>query len=163
MNKPKHSDYCTHIKNPEDRDILKRKLFDVNLRLMESSPEYAKIVKACADYILWNQVTEKEGYTKPRGFSGANAGIPFNIIAVGGEVMINPRIVDWSPGNYTTAESNCGSLTLPDPILIRRHSRVEVTYIKPSGHGPIRRFGYFPTVQHEVDHNNGILITDRTP
>lgn len=112
---------------------------------------------------------EKEGYKKPHGYSGANAGIPFNIIALAnGDIMVNPRYVPHEVplGAYVKIKSNCGSLLLEKPIEINRFGRITVKYIdynsminlKPI---EVSKTGFLPTVQHEVDHNYGILITDR--
>jgi peptide deformylase len=112
------------------------------------------------------------GYKKPHGMSGANCAIPFNIIAYMENrdkknekciVMINPRIISYF-GNEIISESNCGSLTLENPIKIRRAEEILIRYFDTSG---IERDRYINresgslTIQHEVDHNNGILITDR--
>lgn len=154
----RHEDYCTHVNHPEDMDILTRKVFDVNMRLYKTSNEYRAIVLKCAYYIRWNAQTEKEGYKKPHGFSGANAGIPFNIIATTDEVMINPKII--SSTGTREGLSNCGSLTLSKPIKIRRHSNITVEYFNLAG--VLQTItGYLPTVQHEIEHNLGVLITDR--
>lgn len=160
-----HKDCCTLLKNKEDRDILTRKLFDVNLRLSVASPSYNSLVVECCEYIRYLATHERPGYKKPHGFSGANAGIPFNIIALAnGDVMINPRIALHK--GVKVSSSNCGSLLLDQPIEINRYEFVIVEYIgydsfidrKPE---IVRVEGYLPTVQHEIDHNNGILITDR--
>lgn len=156
----KHLDVCTHIKFDFDIDILKRKNFDVNLRLIQSSPAYRNIIHSCCDYILTLATSTREGYRKPRGFSGANAGIPFNIIATAkGLVMINPHIIYASAAMREQA-SNCGSLTLETDIIVARHACVRIEYWDREGnHQEI--VGYLPTEQHEIDHNLGILITDR--
>ena len=159
----KHSDVCTHISNPEDVDILTRKLFDVNLRLYETSEQYRDIVTDCCDYIHWAATTTREGYKTPHGFSAANGGIPFNIIAIAdGDVIINPEIAGFSGERLSM--SNCGSLTLDKPIKIRRYAQVTVQGWTQDIDGtlvPYSKTGYLPTHQHEIDHNNGVLITDR--
>jgi hypothetical protein len=156
--KPLHLDYCTHMNNPVDRDILTRPLFDVNMRLFQTSATYNEIVQQCCAYLVWCSTTEKEGYKKPHGFSGANAGIPFNIIAVGDEAMINPKIVSMK--GRKIGLSNCGSLTLEQPIKIWRWEEVTIEYFDTKGSAKTKK-GYYPTEQHEIDHNNGILITQR--
>jgi peptide deformylase len=104
-------------------------------------------------------MTTVEGYKKPHGFSGANAGIPFRIIALAdGTVMINPHFIHASGRKESI--SNCGSLTLKEPIKIYRFSRVVVCYVDMEGNFQ-QVEGYLPTVQHEIDHCNGILITER--
>lgn len=155
----KHSDYFTLLSNPDDRDILTRPLFDVNLRLLQTSEQYRNIVEAAADYILWAAQTEKIGYKKPHGCSGANVGIPFNIIATPTEVMLNPHILTAS--GEVIGESNCGSLLLEKPIRIKRFAQIKFEYWDMENLTRHERVGYYPTIQHEIDHNLGILITDR--
>lgn len=158
--KLKHEDVCTLLRNKEDRDILTRKLFDVNMRLYKTSLGYREIVMSVAAYICNLAMTKREGYKKPHGFSGANAGIPFNIIAVAdGTIILNPKIVDRSK-ETRISESNCGSLLLDKPIKIRRYANVHVTGFNIHG-DPVSYRGYLPTMQHEIDHNNGTLITHR--
>lgn len=162
----KHLNYCTHISNPEDKDILTRQLFDVNMRLFETSPEYRKIIIDICLYLRFCSETEEEGYKKPHGWSGANAGIPFNIIAVnrGGftNIMINPVITKYY-GKEIEVQSNCGSLTLEKPASVLRAEFIDVEYFTIAGNKKIekridRNKGGF-TIQHEVQHNRGILIT----
>lgn len=159
----RHEDYCTFFSNQEDKDILTRKLFDVNIRLFYSSTGYRNLIKLTHDYLKWCAQTEKSGYKKPHGYSGANAGIPFNIIALAnGIVMINPHLIKVS--GRKEGLSNCGSLVLEKPIKIWRHEHVTVRYYELTSFYSLKECnisGYLPTVQHEIDHNNGILITDR--
>jgi len=155
-----HSDVTTHWKNEEDVDILTRKNFDVNMRLFKTSPRYRLVIVRCAEYIRECATTERPGYKKPRGFSGANAGIPFRIIALrDGTVMLNPKITEWSI-EKKTSQSNCGSLTLDKPISVQRNKEISGTYYDLDGKKKTFQ-GYLPTVQHEIDHCDGILITDR--
>lgn len=162
-----HANYCTHIKHPEDRDVLTRRLFDVNMRLFETSPEYRKIVLEVCKYIRLCSETEKAGYKKPHGWSGANAGIPFNIIGVNRngvcDIMINPKILK-SYGEKIKSQSNCGSLTLEKSIEIERDEFVEIEYFTVSGAKIKKHVGRGEagfTIQHEVEHNLGILIPDK--
>ena len=127
------------------------------------SPQYYHIIEGISGYIKMLATTEREGYKKPHGFSGANAGIPLNIIALAdGEVMLNPKILDHHLDTLGTVitESNCGSLMLDRPISIRRYAGITFEFYDVYGKRHIKS-GFYPTVQHEIDHNNGILITDR--
>lgn len=163
-----HKDYITHIDNLADRDVLTRKLFDVNMRLFSTSPEYKQLVLQVCSYIADLLANPCEGYTKPKGMSGANIGVPFNIIGIATadkpQVMINPRITR-TYGSMVSASSNCGSLTLPAPITIKRHEFIDVEYYDTEGSKHILKkvgrehHGF--TIAHEVDHNLGLLITDR--
>lgn len=89
----------------------------------------------------------------------ANAGIPFNIIANTDEAMLNPHIL-YRSSDLIESMSNCGSLLLPEPIKIYRAKQITFEFWDLS---LVRyeRTGYYPTIQHEIDHNNGILILDR--
>lgn len=168
----KVENYITHIDNPADEPYLKSTLFDVNMRLFNNNPTYRRIVQGCCNYLAKLASTTMEGYKKPHGMSGANIGIPFNIIAIVKnrnratervDVMINPYIVDRS-AEITLAMSNCGSIRLPEPVPVFRNNEVTVEWYDINGVLNTATFtreeGAF-TIQHEVDHNNGILITDR--
>ena len=77
--------------------------------------------------------------------------------------MINPTIISKST-EKEPGYSNCGSLTLDQPILVWRPSSVEVDWYDEEGKHHRKSFnrkqeGF--TIQHEIDHNLGILITDR--
>jgi hypothetical protein len=154
----KHEDYCTLLKNDEDKPYLTSKFLDVNMRLFGSSEGYKHVVTQAAVYIFWNARTTKDGYKKPHGYSGANAGIPWNIIATPEEVMLNPHILEAD--GITYSQSNCGSLVLDKPIDIWRYKKITFEFWDLDGNRH-ERTGYYPTIQHEIDHNKGILITDR--
>jgi peptide deformylase len=165
------ADLLTHIDNKEDLPFLRIPLFDVNMRLFNGAEYYRNIVLRICKDLKWLALNQFEDYTRPYGLSCANMGIPFNIIGyVVGRgtsrpdclVMINPKIRDES---HTTHEalSNCGSIRLPEPIRVRRRDWIEVRYFSEDGRparGVYARASCGDTIQHEVDHNRGILITD---
>jgi len=163
----KHLDYCTHMKFPEDREMLTTKLPNVNMRLFQSSPVYERLVLDAVAYIEWCAATEKEGYKKPHGYSGANAGIPWNIIAymdgTTSRIMINPEI-RGGRGDYKPVKTNCGSLTLEESRKVHRSEFVTVHWFDTRGVEHTKEFGPTPgyTIQHEIQHNLGILITSLT-
>jgi peptide deformylase len=168
----KHSDHITHIRNKEDEVYLRTKHFPVNMRLFNTSKQYREIILAQCEYIRSLCLTKMEGYKLPHGMSSANAGLAFNIIAFAvnrgrsssyAEVMINPEIVGHTT-DIITSQSNCGSLTLQEPIIVQRYEEIEVSWYDVDGNfqiGTFDRAAGSLTIQHEVDHNNGILITDR--
>ncbi len=165
-----HLDCTTHIKFDEDKPYLTTKLFNVNIRLLQTCPPYREIVRECSDYISWRSATELEGYKKPHGMSGANVGIPWNIIAYNCNgatyTMINP-IITRSYGKRIKSQSNCGSLILEEPIIIERWEFIDVEYYDLGGNKhrieKMSREDGCLTVAHEIEHNLGILITDRKP
>jgi len=160
-----HFDWCTHVKFKEDLDILTRKNFDVNMRLFNSNSSYKNIILQCCAHIEFATLEEKEGYKKPHGWSGANAGIPFNIISFFDEdqfvvTMINPKIIRYS-GVSKMIKTNCGSLTLTKSIEEPRDPLISVEYYDISGNKHIwENIGPTPgyTIQHEINHTRGILL-----
>ena len=163
--------HLTHIDNPEDLPYLRGKLPDVNMRLFYRNAAYRNLVWAACNHLATLCVTKLEGYKLPHGISGANVGVPWNIIAVArnrgargarGEIMINPHILAYM-GDLVVTESNCGSIRLPAPIKVRRRESVNLSYYEfdgtPRNATFDRSHGSF-TIQHEVDHNMGVLITD---
>jgi peptide deformylase len=77
--------------------------------------------------------------------------------------MINPKIIKASEKMIST-KSNCGSIKYREKITVKRHASIEVRYYDLEGNHWDETFtgknGGF-TIQHEIDHNNGIMITDR--
>lgn len=164
----KHLDGCTHIDIEEDYHYLRTEFLDVNMRLFKSNPRYKEIILACTQLAKDWTATKKEGYKKPHGVSGANLGIPWNIIAImrDGEpvAMINPTIIATSR-SYVVGLSNCGSLTLKHPINIQRYEWISFSYFNEDGEKIVEemvdRTKGGLTIQHEIEHNLGILITDK--
>ena len=162
----------TFIETPEDIPFLTTPLFDVNMRLFHSSEGYRKVIESCCVHIKHLAMGPLDGYPAPFGMSGANVAIPFNIIGIirnrgrgnrDCEIMINPHIVSSTP-ETVEMDSNCGSLRLKKSIKVRRARDIDVTWFDESG---ASKSGHFEcsnggaTIQHEVDHNQGILITQR--
>jgi peptide deformylase len=76
--------------------------------------------------------------------------------------MINPEIIERSKDTIT-GKSNCGSLCLKEKVKVRRYRKVTAVWYDISGNKRQRVFDSKKgggTIQHEIDHNNGILITD---
>jgi len=151
----------------DDNDVLHRKLFDVNIRLFNDNKKYRKLILNMVNYT--KKVAEKRfaDYTPAKGISGANVGVPFNIIGVLNEnkkwdFFLNPEFLKKST-KKEIVKSNCGSLLLEEPIKIERHEWIQLEYYNLSGEKKLEYFKgqYGRTIQHEVDHNNGILITSR--
>lgn len=168
----KINDFITYIHTPEDVVYLKTKLLPVSMRLFKSSIQYRHIIKDICRYIEFLALNKPDDYKLPHGMSGANVGIPFNIIGIVRnrgkkdaycEIMINPTIIEWVDDNNVTMLSNCGSIRLKEPIEVSRPSEVKVLYYDEQGDSRLRWFSISQggaTIQHEIDHNNGILITD---
>lgn len=156
------------VQDKEDGDsILHSELFNVNMRLFNTNKKHNKLILNIIDYMKKIAKKRFENYTSAKGISGANIGIPFNIIGVKNkknkwDFFINPTYLKRSPIKKTV-KSNCGSLCLEKPIEIERHVWIKVEYYNLKGQ---KEFDYFSgsygnTIQHEIDHNKGILITDK--
>lgn len=180
----KISQFIVQDKSPEwgnDRKILHNELFQVNMRLFNSSYPYQTVISNIVRYMINILDMKFEDYPEGKGISGANIGIPFNIVVVRlpkqkfltplkkffgvGKrylVMINPRIMAYGP-ETSIKKSNCGSLLLKEKIAVERWEEIVVYYYNMKGK-IIREKFEMPlasTIQHEIDHNKGILITDR--
>lgn len=160
-------------------EILGRPCFPVNMELLKTSGYYFHLIETVVSNMIDQLQIEFDDYPELQGLSGANIGVPFNIVLIKTKdperpiVMLNPEIIDHS---LTTkmVSSNCGSLNLPEAIKVERYDWVKVKYY-PFDRDDIEMADshdeYFQpttkkfktgTVQHEIDHNKGILITDRS-
>ncbi len=109
---------------------------------------------------------EYTDYPKLLGLSGANVGIPFNIISIckNNEIthMLNPIITKVSKQTHCV-QSNCGSLCLSEKVPVIRREWIEVSYYDITGRHHQDKFTFADggsTIQHEIEHNKGILIID---
>lgn len=155
-------------------DCLHRPGFNVDTKLFRKNKTFRNIICQTIDYMKSVLCTSFKDYGKLKGISGANIGIPLNIIAILFEghidVFINPKILKVSDSK-TTVLSNCGSLRLSKPIKVNRNLWIQIEWMDVNGKN---HKGYFTTInvtnynilpiaatlQHEIDHNKGILITD---
>ena len=180
-------DYSTNVSIPEEKNFLGCTLFDVNIRLFESSTGYTDIILHIIEYMVELINKKYDDYDAVKGISGANIGVPFNIVVVKvtddnykkisveekgsivtfgpkGDfiVMINP-VVTKSSNRIFIARSNCGSIILDKQIDVERKSWVVVEFYNTDGIKKSIKFGrpLTGTIQHEIDHNQGILITDK--
>jgi peptide deformylase len=153
-----HHDYILHnISHP------------VNIRLLKNNPSYLSLITSVISHMLDILETDFDNYAELQGLSGANVGIPFNIVILTTDneplVMINPEIIKKSKDTKTVT-SNCGSINLAEPIKVKRWKKVRVKYVpfnvsKTNLFNVIKKSFNTGTVQHEIDHNLGILIIDK--
>ena len=76
-------------------------------------------------------------------------------------VLVNPVVTRASEETYKSYE---GCLSIPDLRgLLTRATELDVTYLDPDGNEHRESFGGLSagTMQHELDHLDGILFTDR--
>jgi len=157
----------------EDDDCLHRPGFNVNTRLFKKNREFNKIIHKIINYMKATFCIDFRDYNKLKGISGANIGVPFNIVGVSHngsiEIFINPSITKVSRSKIIIS-SNCGSINLPEPIRVDRHTWIQVKWMDVNGEQHEKHFtihnndkkipNIAGTLQHEIDHNQGILITD---
>lgn len=135
------------------------------MRLFRDNKAYRKMIWGIISFMGAAMDNSYDNYTDLCGISGANVGIPLNIIIINADdveyIMLNPRIVSKSE-ETRIAKSNCGSLNLPEPIKVERHKWVRVEYYDEHGEMHTRRFEEGAgTIQHEIEHNLGIMIIDK--
>lgn len=153
----------------DENEILRGRMYDVPMRIYESSRDYRKLIKSVIRRM--EKIVKKgfDDYPIVSGVSGANIGIPLNIIVVKdletGKItpMINPKIIIHSQ-TQRDFKTNCGSLLLEEKITVRRPDTIRVNYYDMKGRTCVKNFKdqVAATIQHEIDHNSGILITDRS-
>jgi peptide deformylase len=130
------------------------------------SPELHRI---CDDLV------ETMRAAKGAGLAAPQVDLPLRIFAVevgdnprypykprlGLRVLVNPIVRPVSAETYASYE---GCLSIPDLRgLLPRSTEVEVTYLDPGGAERTERFGGLSagTMQHELDHLDGVLFPDR--
>lgn len=172
MQSEKIDNCLTWIERSSEAQYLKNKLPQVNIRLLKVSKEYKDFIQHACDLIVLRLKTKYSDYKRPHGMSGANCAVPFNIIAyfvnrgkVGEEikVMLNPQIIQTSKETFVTS-TNCGSIRKKDSIKVMRYCEIKVSWYDVYGTkytGTFTKETGASTIQHEIDHNNGILVTDR--
>lgn len=174
MIKLKNYDYIVQEREPEFcRLYLHTPLFPVNIRLYKSSPFYQEHIQTIIKAMTWHMSQRFEDYqSNPAGgtfgISCANLGMGYNIIGWRchnecHRFMLNPVIVEQSK-EIVSILSNCGSINLKEKIPVKRNTWILVNYYDLKGIACQEKFtgkqaGF--TIQHEIDHNQGILITDR--
>lgn len=98
------------------------------------------------------------------GLAANQIGLPHRVFAINAQQIIvcfNPIIVDQSKETVLLEE---GCLTYPDLFVkIKRSKRIKVRYTQPNLEVITRTFDGLTAriFQHELDHLNGIIHTDR--
>ena len=99
------------------------------------------------------------------GISANQIGIPYSVMAIKSHpenfVFFNPKIVNTS-NKYVLMEEAC--LSFPDVTLkVKRPDEVRLRFQMPSGQTTTQTFSGLTarTIQHEMDHLNGILFINR--
>lgn len=168
----KIAEFMVQVVEKENR-MLKSPLFDVNMRLFTENASYRGLILHIIEYMSKVLHEKFKDYPKLMGISGANVGVPYNLVIVrrnepeagvhGSDLlMVNPKIVARSKELKPT-KSNCGSVNLSKKISVERHEWVQVVYCDVNGKLCSERFTLKQgggTIQHEIEHNLGILITD---
>jgi len=143
---------------------LRRRAREVTAAELDS-PE---LLRTCADLVETMRAANGAGLAAPQ------VDIPLRVFAVevgnnqrypykprlGLRVLVNPIVRPLSDETYESYE---GCLSIPDLRgLLPRATEVEVRYLDPQGNEHVERFGGLSagTMQHELDHLNGVLFPD---
>jgi peptide deformylase len=128
-----------------------------------------ELLRICDDLVETMRVASGAGLAAPQ------VDIPLRIFAVevgsnprypykprlGLRVLVNPVVRPLSDETYASYE---GCLSIPDLRgLLPRATEVEVAFSDPVGNEHVERFGGLSagTMQHELDHLDGVLFPDR--
>lgn len=159
--------YVVQITEPiEFSELLHRRGFNVNMRLYNNNEHYNKMIKEIINYMHKALTTYYSDFI-PAGISAHNIGVPLNIISFkiypenpGIMTMINPKIVSKSKEELIRS-SLCGSILDKKWYRVKRPIWIEVEYYNLTGEKKNEKYNsYCGTICHEIDHNNGILVSD---
>jgi peptide deformylase len=153
----------------EESDALRHELPDVNIRLFNNNESYRKLILHAIEYLEWHLKCIFEDIGSTKGVSGAVLSIPWNIIAYKDQtnttrVCINPKITNESLSKVIT-KTSCGAFSVKNNIYVKRNSTIDMEFYDVNGHKVIQKGitkdmgGY--SIQHEVEHNQGICIVDK--
>jgi len=153
--------------------ILHSKSVDVTFPL---DKETKKLIKDCMDYLEMSQIeeiNEKYDIRAGMGLSFIQLGIPKRIFVIVYEVeegkfdryiIINPKIKSESEEKiYVSEGEGCLSINRPTEGIVPRCARVTIEYQDLEGNKQTIRVREELAIcfQHEIDHLNGILFTDK--
>lgn len=94
------------------------------------------------------------------GLAAPQCGVFKRIIVTKDRVLINPEIINHTETTVTDSE---GCLSIPNTYTQKeRYSQITVKYRNTKGHPKIETFIDLMAriIQHEIDHLDGILMTD---
>ena len=145
--------------------VLRERARDVRADELGTPP----LRQLCADLVETMRAAQGAGLAAPqvgealRVFAvevGDNARYPYKP-RLGLRILLNPVVRPLTRETYMSYE---GCLSVPDLRgLVPRHAEVEVTYLDQEGDSHVERFGGLTagTMQHELDHLDGVLFLDR--
>lgn len=102
---------------------------------------------------------------KGLGLAAPQIGLHTRVLTISSNpviVMFNPMVVDLSEKSVTLEE---GCLSFPGIIVpVNRAENIRVRYRQPNGETVTEKYSGMTarTIQHEIDHLNGILFYSRT-
>jgi len=133
-----------------------------------TDPDHPSLRVPCVDVAFpWTRVLEFTGAMRRImrahrgiGLAAPQVGHSLRVILVQDRTLINPRVTCFSRRTSIDKES-CLSI-LGKTCLVRRWNEVTVEYADEGGHPRESTMaGYVARIlQHELDHLNGVLITD---
>lgn len=154
-----------------DKSILVKESFLVNLRLYKISKDYKNIILTIVAYMDEHLNSKFEDWKDPIGVAACNLGFPFKIIGYKSglntpkcQYCLNPKITLYA-GVEQTAQGNCGSLQLKEPLSVKRNCLIDFEFYDLEGNLVVKKSisrseGAF-TIQNEIDQINGITVEIR--
>lgn len=139
------------IEKGTDNPILRRK----GVKVREVTKQLRKLIKDMRETV---KKEDGAGLAAPQ--VGQSLQLCLALIEGKMTVLINPEIV-WQSKETETQEEGC--LSLPKlQVSVARSVTITVKYLNEKGLSEERKLSDFSarTVQHEVDHLNGVLLAD---
>lgn len=138
--------------------MLNRRAASVDLGDLSLKQEQTRLLAALTQF----QVSHGWG----RAISAPQIGIEKRFMAVtlesGPQILLNPEIV-WASESMREVWDDC--MSLPEiAVRVSRHESISVSFTRPDGSdGKLDRvpFDLSELLQHELDHLDGILMTQR--
>jgi peptide deformylase len=151
------------IENKKEESILRKKSAEVSEEELKNDTSK----KFLDDLLYTAQHSEEQGNVPAGGISAPQVGVNKRIIYILNydtnkwELLINPSI-EFTNFVKTTTEEGC--LSVPNILgNVSRYKNIKVKYQDNNGKWITKKFTDLNavTIQHEIDHLEGILFIDR--
>ena len=151
------------IEDKEEEKLLRKKSLPVDQEQLKE-PMFREFLK---DLLYSAQNSEEQGNVPSCGISAPQVGKNIRVFYILNydtnewQVFINPEV---EPIKYTKIFSLEGCLSVPNrEEEVMRYKKVKAKYLDKNGNWKTKKFKDYNaiTIQHELDHLDGILFIDR--
>ena len=148
--------------------VVKETVLLGNPRLRETSEEVrdprrlGPVLNDLRDTLTWHQKT----YGMGRGIAAPQIGYPLRVVYVQMRersfYLVNP-VIEWRSPDLFQVWDSCFSLEAAFFVKIERSRSIRVRYLDEGGSEHLETFrdGMSELLQHEIDHLDGVVCSDR--